>query len=309
MIDKYKKIGFYKINFFSQWGTPEDFNNYKSWSEKFEKIKKLKKNKKLNGILVIPAAGKGERFIKAGYTTHKPLINISNKPMLVQSILTHPEHESLKVILSEKNKSYKKLKKRIKEFFPKNKTILLKKNTKGQAITCLEVLKKENKEDPVTIGPCDAGLIFNHKKFLSLFNKSNTDIIVWATSNHYESIRNPKQYGWIKIKKNKINYISVKKPLRNINTDPIVIGTFTFKKIEYFINSVNKMIKRNGLVNNEYYIDTCINDAINLGYNCKIFLVDDYLPWGTPNELKTFKYWQEYFNLWKNHPYKINSPI
>jgi len=27
------------------------------------------------------------------------------------------------------------------------------------------------------------------------------------------------------------------------------------------------------------------------------------------NELKTFKYWQEYFNLWKNHPYKINNPI
>ena len=27
------------------------------------------------------------------------------------------------------------------------------------------------------------------------------------------------------------------------------------------------------------------------------------------NELKTFKYWQEYFNLWKGHPYKINNPI
>ena len=88
-----------------------------------------------------------------------------------------------------------------------------------------------------------------------------------------------------------------------------MLGTFTFKKIEYFINSVNKMIKRKALVNNEFYIDTSINDAIKLGYNCKIFLVDDYLPWGTPNELKTFKYWQEYFNLWKNHPYKINNTV
>ena len=69
------------------------------------------------------------------------------------------------------------------------------------------------------------------------------------------------------------------------------------------------MIKRKALVNNEFYIDTCINDAIKLGYNCKIFLVDDYLPWVTPNDYKTFKYSQKYFNLWKNHPYTIKNSI
>ena len=78
MINEFKKVGFYKINFFSQWGTPEDFNEYKNWSEKFSKIQKFKK-KKLKGILVIPAAGKGQRFIKEGYKTHKPLIEISGK--------------------------------------------------------------------------------------------------------------------------------------------------------------------------------------------------------------------------------------
>ena len=61
--------------------------------------------------------------------------------------------------------------------------------------------------------------------------------------------------------------------------------------------------------NKEFYVDTSINDAIKLGYNCKIFLVDSYLPWGNPNDLKTFKYWQEYFHLWKNHPYKIKKTI
>ena len=38
MIKDSKKIGYHKINFFSQWGSPEDFNEYKNWSEKFEKI-------------------------------------------------------------------------------------------------------------------------------------------------------------------------------------------------------------------------------------------------------------------------------
>ena len=37
--------------------------------------------------------------------------------------------------------------------------------------------------------------------------------------------------------KENIDYVSVKKPLKNIEGSPIVLGTFTFKKIEYFINS------------------------------------------------------------------------
>ena len=147
------------------------------------------------------------------------------------------------------------------------------------------------------------------KKFFKLFNDIKTDIIVWSVKNHYESIKNPKQFGWIKSKKNIINSISVKKPLRSPSTDPIVLGTFTFKKTKYFIRSVERMIRRKAMVNNEYYIDTCINDAISLGYKCKIFSVDVYLPWGNPNDLKTFKYWQEYFHFWKKHPYKIKNLI
>ena len=100
MIKDSKKIGYHKINFFSQWGSPEDFNEYKNWSEKFEKIIQLKKTKKIKGILLIPAAGQGKRFQTEDYKIHKPLIEISGKPMLIQSILLHPNHQSTKIVIS-----------------------------------------------------------------------------------------------------------------------------------------------------------------------------------------------------------------
>ena len=309
MIKDSKKVGYHKINFFSQWGSPEDFNEYKNWSEKFEKIIQLKKTKKIKGILLIPAAGQGKRFQAEGYKIHKPLIEISGKPMLIQSILLHPNHQSTKIVISKRNIFYTKLKQKIKKYLPNANTVTLNKFTKGQAITCLEGLKDENTEKPLTIGSCDTGIMFNDKKFFKLFNDIKTDIIVWSVKNHYESVKNPKQFGWIKSKKNIINSISVKKPIRSPSTDPIVLGTFTFKKTKYFIRSVERMIRRKAMVNNEYYIDTCINDAISLGYKCKIFSVDVYLPWGNPNDLKTFKYWQEYFHFWKKHPYKIKNLI
>jgi hypothetical protein len=39
-----------------------------------------------------------------------------------------------------------------------------------------------------------------------------------------------------------------------------------------------------------------INDAIALGESCKLFDIDKYIYWGTPNDLKAFEYWQSCFH-------------
>ena len=64
------------------------------------------------------------------------------------------------------------------------------------------------------------------------------------------------------------------------------------------------MYDREGMVNNEYYIDSLIKDALRLKYKCKFFEVDQFICWGTPNELRTFKYWQNCFNEWNVHSYQ-----
>ena len=61
------------------------------------------------------------------------------------------------------------------------------------------------------------------------------------------------------------------------------------------------------MVNGEYYIDSAINDAISLGLKCVVFEIDYYICWGTPNDLRTFEYWQSCFNGWEGHPYLIKN--
>jgi hypothetical protein len=36
-----------------------------------------------------------------------------------------------------------------------------------------------------------------------------------------------------------------------------------------------------------------------------LFEVDTYLSWGTPNDLRTFEYWQSCFHKWAGHPYQL----
>ena len=68
---------------------------------------------------------------------------------------------------------------------------------------------------------------------------------------------------------------------------------------------ISKELKlRNNLVNDEYYIDSMIQEAIELGYKCKVFEVEHYICWGTPDELRTYNYWSSCFDKSKNHNFK-----
>jgi hypothetical protein len=112
-------------------------------------------------------------------------------------------------------------------------------------------------------------------------------------------------FGWIDAVEGQVRSISVKTPLDKPASDPIVLGTFTFRRDEDFRRALDRLIARDGRINGEFYIDSLINDAIALGLKCRLFEVDSYLCWGTPNDLRTFEYWQSCFHKWVSHPYRL----
>ena len=77
-------------------------------------------------------------------------------------------------------------------------------------------------------------------------------------------------FGWIDSSEGKILSVSVKTPLENPEHDPIVLGTFIFRRADDFRRSLDRLIAREEKVNGEYYIDSLINDAIEIGLNCQL---------------------------------------
>ena len=304
-----KTVLIYELQHFMQWGTPEDLEEYKTWSNIFKNILNIKNNKQFNWNCIIPMAGRGQRFIDEGYETPKPLIQVSGRKMFIQAINLLPQVKNYSFTL---RKDFRK--NNLNTIKNKNKLVFfnhLMKDTNGQATSAklaLDRIYKSNKNnlEPLIIGACDHGAIFCHEKLNKLITNSDVDIIVWGKRRHAKSITNPEMFGWIKEKQNKILEVSVKKPFSNPKNDPIIIGTFIFKKPSYYYESYKQIIKKRILVNGEYYVDSCINEAIKLGYKCYYFEIDQLISWGTPDELKTFEYWQSCFHKWKKHPYDIN---
>jgi len=44
-----------------------------------------------------------------------------------------------------------------------------------------------------------------------------------------------------------------------------------------------------------------------LGYTVKVFEISSYICWGTPDDLRTFEYWQSFFHKCPWHPYELKK--
>lgn len=310
LLEENKRIGIYPLQHFMQWGTPEDVKEYNYWSASFHRLLESTRSIEKMGAVIIPMAGLGERFRRAGYELTKPLISVSGEPMVVHATKDLPPAESYVFVLRSDMVGVEDVSKLLLQKFTNANIQCVESVTEGQACTALvglDALASEMSADGlITFGTCDNGVLFNEEKFTSLINDKSVDVIVWGIRGYANAIRNPEMFGWIDVDfNNQVKQISVKTPLNNPNNDPIVLGTFTFRRSNDIRRSINSLIERGGRINGEYYLDSCINDAIKLGLRCVLFEVDSYLSWGTPNDLNTFNYWQSCFHLWSSHPYSL----
>jgi NDP-sugar pyrophosphorylase family protein len=313
LLSKNKKIAIYPLEHFMQWGTPEDLSEFNSWFYTFNRLLKHDPidNSPSHGSLIIPMAGMGKRFYDEGYRITKPLIEVSGKPMAIQAIFDLPSSKYQSLIFRADMHDLKKIETILEEKLQNAKIVLIPQLNEGQACTALVGLNSIDlpncdNNTPITFGACDNGVLFNHEKYQALVNDPNIDIIVWGARGHANAVRNPKMFGWIDANNDgKINSVSVKSPFSSPATDPIVIGTFTFKHMNHAKQVIESLINRSGKINGEFYLDSCINDAIENDLNCHLFEVDSYISWGTPNDLKTFEYWQSCFHKWPHHPYRL----
>ncbi|MFQ5453604.1 MAG: hypothetical protein ACE5D6_05405, partial [Candidatus Zixiibacteriota bacterium] len=302
-------ISIYEIQHMLQWGTPTDLEEYKQWSNVFKRMiterDTIKTNE--NTINLIPLAGKGLRFQNENYKDPKPLIEVSGKPMVLQAADFLPKSKVAHFIALEEHLQKYPLADEIIKEYPFAKIFSVKNVTEGQACTCALGLSDEDMETPVMIGACDNGMHWDANKYSELLDNPNVDVIVWTFRNNTSSQRNPNMYGWVSVDKNN-NALSVSVKIAisdEPKNDHAIIGAFYFRKTKIFIDELDSLIKKNERINNEFYVDSCINELIKNHYVVKVFEVDDYIPWGTPNDLRTYEYWQSFFHKCKWHPYSF----
>lgn len=292
------KTRIFEIEKMLQWGTPYDLEIYKGWSDCFTNLKKDQNTApEQDFTLILPMAGHGQRFADEGYGP-KPLIPVDNNPMIIRAVKSLPKFKKSKFICLEKHVVQTSIDKEIHKYYPDADVIEICDVTEGQACTCeIGINSLDDPNESILISACDNGACYDEDKFLDLVRDESVDVIVWSFRNNQTSKVNPNMYSWLDVDDDgNVRGVSCKKfdggnPLER----HAIIGTFYYRNAKEFIKGLNVNKFHDERTSGEFYVDDVINRNIQAGLKVKVFEVDNYICWGTPDDYRTYNYWKEYF--------------
>ncbi|WP_345972460.1 glycosyltransferase family 2 protein [Sulfurimonas diazotrophicus] len=233
---------------------------------------------------VIPMAGKGSRFQKAGYEMPKMLIEAHGKTLLEWSVDSLPLEicDSLIFIGLKEHKEKYSIDSVIKKLYAdrvkKLEILFLDKVTRGQAET---VMMGEE--------------FFEPDKDLVIFN---IDTHVYAPSLKYDLLRedcdgvlgafhsNEDRFSFAKLDEN--GYV-VETAEKVAISNYALTGLYHFKRASDFVDVAKKHIESEVLTKGEFYIAPMYNDLISEGKKFIINMAEEHWVLGTPEELNDFE--------------------
>jgi hypothetical protein len=160
-------------------------------------------------------------------------------------------------------------------------------------------------EAPLFIAPCDTAFVYDEAGWSALTADEGVDAAAWTFRNHPHANRHPEQYGWARTADDgTVTGMAVKQPLSaDPRRDAGITGAFWFRKARTFFEAVEKLIAQDRRVNGEFYADSALDVLVEQGLCARVFDVQHYLCFGTPDDVRTFEYWQAYFSTASGHPY------
>ena len=256
------------------------------YSKIFSKLHNTKQNtmskwhdEKLN--VVIPMAGAGSRFEKAGYTFPKPLIDVNGKPM-IQVVVESMNMEATFIYIVQKSHREKyNLDTLLNLITPNCKIVEVDGLTEGAACTVLLAKEHINNENQLILTNSDQFIQWDSTEFMYQMNEKDFDGAIMC----FESTH-PK---WSFAKTNEdglITEVAEKNPISNQAT----AGIYYFKHGSDFVASAEQMIEKNIRTNNEFYVCPVYNEAILNDKKIYNYHIPAENMWGlgTPEDLKHY---------------------
>lgn len=248
--------------------------------------------------VIIPMAGKGQRFKDAGYTISKPFIPVPFYESFDGETEEIPMIElAIKCFESSQNNMNKRLRfilialrDQILENFDALQKIIKKYNviihpidgvTEGSVCTILKAKGLINNDEELIISNCDQWFDWNIDYFFDYVERKKADgaILTFpAKKEKWSFVDIEEDTGLIKL-------VAEKRPISTNAT----VGVYYWRKGSDFVKYAEQMIKEDYRVNGEFY--TCPVYNFALQDKKKIVPFPAYEMWGlgTPEDLDKFK--------------------
>lgn len=233
----------------------------------------------------MPMAGEGRRFLKEGWNTPKPLIEIDGKPLFIKAIESVAMNDVImkfSFIVRQDHIVRFSIDKCIKERIPTASIFSVEKTTRGAVETCLIAESHIEDDDVVIVMDCD--LEFKSKQFKQcIAHLIKDDNASGGVVVSFDSQDPRYSYAEIDIDGNVIRTAEKK-----VISNHALCGSYLFASGREFKEIAHRLLESHDAAESEYYVSLLYNYLIENGDRVQLVTMEDYRSYGTPEELSVY---------------------
>ena len=227
--------------------------------------------------IVVPMAGAGSRFEKAGYSFPKPLIEVKGQPMIAKVVENLDLQGTYIFLVQKAHYQQYNLESLLKMIAPGCKIVQIDGITEGAACTVLKAKEFIDNDEQLIIANSDQWIKWNSFETISSFNDADGGILTFKSVHPKHSFAKVDGHGYV-------TEVAEKNPISSDAT----VGIYHWKRGSDWVKYAEQMLGKNIRTNNEFYVCPVYNEAIQAGLKIKAGLVDEMWGMGTPEELNNF---------------------
>lgn len=237
--------------------------------------------------IIMPMAGEGSRFLKEGWTTPKPLIELKGTPLFIRAINSvRIDRVSMKYsfIVRQEHIDKYRIDEQIKAILPQANIFSVLKTTRGAVETCLMAETAIKEEDGIIVMDCD--LEFRSKEYIDgiknilcqPLEKVNGGMLVSFESNL------PK-YSYAEVNE---DYKVIRTAEKEVISNHALCGAYFFSSGKGFLTAAHRLLNEQNFSKPEFYVSLLYNYLLKNGEIVKLAKMEKYHSYGTPEELKRY---------------------
>ena len=233
-----------------------------------------------NMNVLIPMAGAGSRFEKAGYTFPKPLIEVDGKPM-IQTVVENLNIDAKHIFIVQKSHYEKYNLKYLLNLITNNNCEIVQVDGITEGAACTTLLAKQfiDNDEPLVMANSDQFVEWDSNEFMYSMIADNIDggIVSFEATHPKWSFAKLDDDGFV-------SEVAEKKPISNIAT----VGIYYWKNGSDYVKYAEQMIDKDVRTNNEFYVCPVFNEAIGDDKKIKVFPIEKMWGLGTPEDLERY---------------------
>lgn len=208
--------------------------------------------------IVIPMAGAGSRFARAGYADPKPLIPVHGVPMVqlvIDNLRPRCPHRFIFLCQRAHAQAYG-LPQQLRRWAPGCEVVLLDGLTQGAACTVLLAAGLIDDPHPLMIANADQYCDVDIDAYLARLEREDLDGLIMTMKAH-----DPK---WSFVRFDAAGRVAGVVEKQAVS-DEATVGIYNFRRGADFVRAARAMVARDERVNGEFYVAPVYNDLLREG--------------------------------------------